>query len=76
MSDPKHKVYERLKELHTEAESATYAWTASGKSTEWNQNVQSALRRLYGDKCEQLKAFNAVMARPIKNVPLRLTEFE
>ena len=60
MANPKHRAYERLKALHGEADSATYAWTDSGKSTEWKQSVQSALRRLFGDKCEQLKAFNAV----------------
>lgn len=65
MSDTKHKAYERLKELHADAETATYAWASSGKSTEWKQSVQSALRRIYGDNCEQLKAFNAVRYGPI-----------
>jgi predicted nucleotide-binding protein len=65
MSDPKHTAYERLKELHGEAESATYAWTDSGKATEWRQKVQSALRRVFGENCEQLKAFNSVRYSPL-----------
>ncbi|MGD1860192.1 MAG: TIR domain-containing protein [Leptolyngbyaceae cyanobacterium] len=65
MSNPKHTAYERLKELHEEAESATYAWIDTGKSTEWRQKVQSAFRRLFGDDCEQLKAFNRVNYSPI-----------
>ncbi len=65
MPNPKHTAYERLKELHTEAESASYAWTDSGKLTEWRQKVQSALRRLFGDDCNQLKAFNDVLYSPL-----------
>ena len=65
MPDPKHTAYERLKELHSEAECATYAWTDSGKSTEWRQKVQSALRRLFGDDCTQLQDFNALRYGPI-----------
>ena len=64
MSDPKHTAYERLKELHSEAESAMYAWTKNGKFTEWRQKVQSALRRLFGENCQQLKAFNSVSYSP------------
>ena len=60
----RNRAYERLKELNVEADSATYAWIDSGKSTEWEQSVQSALRRLFGDQCEQLKAFNAVRYTP------------
>ncbi|MEM7014202.1 MAG: nucleotide-binding protein [Verrucomicrobiota bacterium] len=66
MSDTKQKAYQRLKELLAEAEeSATYDWKSSGKSTEWRQSVRSALRRLFGDKCEQLKAFEAVRFGPM-----------
>ena len=64
MSDPKHTAYERLKELHSEAESATHAWTKNGKFTEWRQNVQSALRHLLDENCQQLKAFNSVSYGP------------
>ena len=60
MADPKHTAYERLKALLAEAETANYSWTDSGKSTEWRQCVQSALRRMYGEKCHHLEAFNAV----------------
>jgi energy-coupling factor transporter ATP-binding protein EcfA2 len=63
--NPTHKAYERLKELLADADAATYEWSSSGKSTEWAQNVQSALRRLYGAKSEQLKAFSAVQYGPI-----------
>jgi predicted nucleotide-binding protein len=62
---PKHTAYERLKEHYAEAESASYAWTDTGKSTEWRQKVQSALRRMFGDDCDQLKAFNAVSYSPM-----------
>ena len=64
MSMIKQKAYERLKVLHDESRMASYAWTSSGKLTEWTQNVQSALRRLYGDKSEHLIAFLAVRCRP------------
>lgn len=64
MSNPKHTAYERLKELHSEAESATYAWTSSGKLTEWCQKVLSALRHLLDENCQQLKAFNSVSYGP------------
>lgn len=47
-----------------EVDSATYAWTGTGEFTEWKQRVQSALRRLFGDQSEQLKAFNAVRYTP------------
>lgn len=65
MADPKDKAYERLKDLHAEAESASYAWTATGKATEWRLNVQSALRRMFGDDCNQLKSFDSVRYSPL-----------
>lgn len=65
MADPKHTAYERLKELHVEAESASYAWTDTGKATEWRQKVQSALRRMFGDDCNQLTSFNSVSYSPL-----------
>jgi hypothetical protein len=58
MTDGKHKAYERLKDLVKEADSASQ-WGSSGKFTEWQQNVHAALRRLYGDDSNQLKAFNS-----------------
>lgn len=64
LENRRYRAYERLKELNAEADSATYAWTNSGKSTEWKQSVQSALRHLFGEQCEQLKAFNAVRYSP------------
>lgn len=63
--DSKHKAYDRLKELHAEADAATYAWNSSGKSTEWAHNVRAALRRLFGNECEHVKAFNAVRYGPM-----------
>ena len=69
LENRRYRAYERLKELHAEADSATYAWTSSGKSTERKQSVQSALRYLFGDQCEQLKAFNAVRYSPPIFVP-------
>ena len=71
MSNSKHTAYERLKELHSEAESATYAWKKNGKFTEWRQKVQSALRRLFDENCQQLKAFNSVRYSPyvIMDIP-------
>ena len=64
MLDPKHTAYERLKELHSEAESATHTWTKNGKFTEWSQKVQSALRHLFDENCQQLKSFNSVRYVP------------
>lgn len=65
MPDPKRTAYERLKELLVESETANYQWVDSGESTQWRQTVQSALRRLFGEKCEQLKAFKNVKYVPI-----------
>ena len=64
MSDPKHTAYERLKELHSESESATHAWSKNGKFTEWHQKVQSALRRSLGEDCQQLNSFKSVLYGP------------
>ncbi len=64
LENRRYRAYERLKELHAEADSAKYAWASSGKFTEWEQSVQSALRHLFGDQCEQLKAFNAIRYSP------------
>ena len=65
MSAQKHTAYERLKVLHSESGSATYEWIENGKFTEWRQKVQSALRRLFGENCQQLKSFKSVRFKPI-----------
>lgn len=64
MADPRETAYKRLKELHSEAELASYAWTSSGRDIEWRQNVQSAFRRMFGSDCSQLKSFNGVSYSP------------
>ena len=64
MANPKQRAYERLKELDAEAAAASYSWKDTGEFTEWKQTVQSALRRLFGTKCEQLQAFNKVKYTP------------
>lgn len=65
MADQSKKAYQRLKELHHESESADYSWTKSGKSTEWKQSVQGALRRMFGDGSPQLEQFKNVRYSPI-----------
>lgn len=65
MPNPKDTAYERLKLLQAEAESASYGWIESGKLTEWEQQVQSALRRSLGENCGQLKALNDVRYDPL-----------
>lgn len=65
MASQSKKAYERLKELLHESESADYSWTESGKSTEWKQNVQGALRRMFGEDSPQLEQFNNVRYSPM-----------
>jgi hypothetical protein len=65
MMNAKYKAYERLKELNAEADSATYDWLLSGKFEEWEHSVRSAFRRLYGDRCEHLKAFDDISYNPV-----------
>ncbi len=65
MSDPKHKAYERLKELLAETEASNHAWFQSGKFTEWKQNVQNAFRRIYGEGCTQIKDLDQIHFSPL-----------
>lgn len=65
MANQSEKAYERLKELLHESDSADYSWAESGKSTEWKQNVQSALRRMFGEDSPQLEQFNNVRYSPM-----------
>lgn len=61
----KKTAYERLKEYLAEAESASPAWNASGKFTEWDRSVQTALRRMLGEDSDHLKAFRDVVYVPL-----------
>lgn len=65
MEQAKVKAYERLKELLAASESSDYSWVSSGKSTEWERNVQAALRRLFGEKSEHVTSFKNVSYSPM-----------
>lgn len=65
MEQGKRTAYDRLGELLSQSEAATYAWVENGTHTEWQRNVQAALRRLFGDGSDHLKTFKDVHYSPM-----------
>jgi hypothetical protein len=51
------KAYEHLKALLIEGDSASYEWLESGRFTEWQRSVQTALRCLHGDRDDYITRF-------------------
>jgi predicted nucleotide-binding protein len=61
----KRTAYDKLRQLLVDSEQSQYSWVNSGKHTEWRRGVEAALRRLFGETSEHLKAFRDVHYSPM-----------